>query len=221
MINTKILIVSATEFELGNFIRNNCKEINSNLFQCYDNQYIRVLVTGIGMVNMTLELSHYFSENKVDKAINIGFAGSFNNNFNFGSIVNVYEDCFAEMGVINEDNTISKLFNQEIINNEYSGFIKCKNPISDNIFNSFPLVKGITVNSCTNNIQRMDFFKNNIKGQIESMEGASFIKTCNHYNVKCIQLRSISNIIGNNAQNNWDIKKAVNSIELLLSKILV
>ena len=75
----KILLVSATDLE-----------IEKERFSDFE-----ILITGIGMLNTSINLTQRLSSGKYDLLINIGVAGSFNSELNIGDVVEVVEDKFT------------------------------------------------------------------------------------------------------------------------------
>src|ERR1035437_3730679 len=95
----KILIVSATKFEIAPLLKNFEKirsEKNLHSFQLKKNT-IHVLITGVGMTAAAFHLGKVLNR-KYDLAINAGVAGSFKKNIPLGTVVNVVSDCFADLG---------------------------------------------------------------------------------------------------------------------------
>ena len=219
---SKLLIVASTEFEIEDFLTEHCKEISQTLFEVNNNKNIRILITGMGIANCTLNLSKYLSQQTPDSAINIGFCGSFTPELKLGSMLSVNIDCFAELGIANENSTITPF--QTIIKNPKMliSLNACVKPKQKTEFGQITKVcRGVTVNSCTGTQQRADFFINNFMAETESMEGAAFVLTCNSYNIPCAQIRAVSNHIPGRQPERWDISKAKTSLQQFLSEIIL
>ena len=78
----KILLVVATELEI---IKDKFKDCN-------------VLITGMGMINTSIEITKELMQDKYDLVINMGVAGSFSKDYVIGDVVEVVEDNFSEFG---------------------------------------------------------------------------------------------------------------------------
>ena len=96
----KILIVAATKFEIDPLINQmeNIHHLNENLISCkYKKLEIDFLITGVGMV-----ATAYFCGKTINDSyrlvLNIGICGSFNTNLEIGSVVNIIQDHFSELG---------------------------------------------------------------------------------------------------------------------------
>jgi futalosine hydrolase len=72
-----------------------------------------------------------------------------------------------------------------------------------------PVVSAVTINEITTTATKVSIFKTKYKADIESMEGAAFHFVCIENNVPFIQLRAVSNYVGERDKANWKIKEAV------------
>jgi len=212
------LIVAATEAEIKNFLTISCKQAEHNLFLHLHNPEIQVLVTGMGIANMTLHLSRYFAIHEVSKAINAGFCGSFNHEFPPGTAVNVTSDCFAELGVSEKSGEIltfeSVITNKDVLHNLNMFVQPDKQYLAEEL--KLPAVKGITVSTCTNHDERARFMEKSFNADIESMEGAAFFLTCNAFGIPSLQLRTVSNLIPGREPENWNMKLAAEELQRLV-----
>jgi len=219
---SKLLIVVSTAFEIEDFLLEHCIQTSENLFAVKNNSSCEILITGIGIANMGLQLSRYLSNSKPEKAINLGFCGSFNNTHNHGTILNVTADCFAELGVENEDGFIMGF--EEIIDNPalLQNLNKEVVPYLEAEFQFFayPQVRGITVQTCTNTEKRALFMMSTFHSDVESMEGAAFFLTCNSYQIPSKQFRAVSNIIPGREPHKWNVKTAKASLHRLCNLLL-
>lgn len=199
----KILICTATEIEVD---KNCLKEIqNSGKHQ------VEWLVTGMGALATTHQLTKKIIPAKPDLIINAGIAGSFKKDLPIGEVVLVNEDIFADMGFndISAFNHISNIdHQQDWIKNEY--------------FNSLHLkhVKGITVNTVTGSEMCVSELKRLYKPDIETMESYVYFYICHNENIPFIALRAISNEVGVRNKTYWNIPLAVHNLWLTLRNIL-
>src|ERR1035437_7833482 len=95
----KILLVSATKFEVAPLLKNFKKirsEKNISTFQ-FKNHSVDVLITGVGMTATAFQLGKNLNR-KYDLTINAGVAGSFKKTIPLGTVVNVTSDSFADLG---------------------------------------------------------------------------------------------------------------------------
>lgn len=221
-----ILIVSATLFEIKPFLEKSkiAFDLDSIVYKgIYLDHEITVLFSGVGMVSTTHILTQcLIYEDGFDLAINVGIAGSFNKNHAIGSVVNIIEDRFSEMGAENGDDFIpaeKMKFNKENRPNASLGKIENSN-LKFEFLNSLPQVTGVTVNKVGGNENSI---KNTIalyNPDIETMEGAAFMYVCKMENQNFVQIRSISNYVEPRNINNWNIPLAINNLNDFLIKLL-
>ena len=188
----KVLIVVATNFE-----------IISDKLKIYP-----VLVTGIGMVNTSINLTRELSKNRYDLVINMGIAGSFKDSINIGDVVEITEDSFSEIGFEN--------------NNQFNKFSEfdIKTSFTVNPKSALKSVKSITVNTVHGNAQSISEIVERENADIESMEGAAVFNVCEYFNTNCIQIRSISNKVETRNKDNWDIKTAISNLNNEVERII-
>ena len=189
----KILLVVATEHEIIEDKFNGCN----------------ILITGMGMVNTSIQMTKELMQNKYDLAINMGVAGSFSKDYVIGDVVEVVEDNFSELGFENGNNF--GLFSNSEIVTKYS--VESKTTLQK--------VKGITVNTVHGNDQSIDEIVNRLNADVESMEGASIFKVCNEFGVSCVQIRAISNNVEKRNKANWNMPLAIHNLNNQVAKIIM
>ena len=187
----------------------------------YKDLNIEVLISGIGIPSTSYYLTKAILNKKYDLVINVGLCGSFNSNIKIGDVVNVIEDEFADVGITNEDNSFSSLFDEGFIFEDSFPFSKSK------LFSNFPIsnsflkeVKGITVNSTSGNEKQINMRIAKFNADVETMEGAIVSYICLIENVKFIQIRSVSNFVEIRNKANWNISKAVENLAISVVKFL-
>ena len=189
----EILLVAATE-----------QEIDRSLFA--DNS---ILISAVGMVNTTLNLTKHLSKNNYELVVNIGVAGSFNNSLMIGDVVEVVEDNFSEIGF--ED---GKSFS------EFTDF-EVENTFKVEGRTNLKQVKAITVNTVHGNENSITKIVNRLNPDVESMEGAAVFSVCKEFKTPCIQVRSISNKVEKRNKENWDIPLAIQNLNTTVAKIII
>jgi len=209
----KILLVSATESEISHAIDFiNTIDLESS------NHEINFLITGVGMVNTAYQLTKKIIQDRPDFCIQAGIAGSFKTSLKVGEVINVREDIFSELGAEDDGVFISaldmKLTDEFVIVNNFSD-----SEFSD-FFINFKEVRGITVNTVHGNEISISKIKERISPDVESMEGAAFLKVCKSEKIPCIQLRSISNMVEKRNKDKWNIPLAVKSLNRILIDFL-
>lgn len=222
----RILLVSATMLEIRPFL-------NSVEFIRNDSEYLEhyrsgrslidVLFPGIGMAFTAFHMGKQLASSGYDIAVNAGICGSYNRNLKAGSVVEVTEDRFPELGA--EDGT-------QFINMFELGLTDCnmhpfKNGILSNkafhgseTLKKLKKVKGNTVNTIHGNNDSINKLKALFPADVETMEGAAFFYSCLSENIPCAQVRSVSNFVGERIQANWDIPLALKNLNRTVKKII-
>jgi futalosine hydrolase len=207
-----ILIVTATELEVNPLLLQFTfrQEIYPELINySYKNHQIDVLVTGVGMTSTAFLMGKTLNTKEYDIAINLGIAGSFNDNIKIGETVHIISDEIAELGA-EDDNQFLSLKDMKLSKFE-SGY-KNITPINNSIISSLKKVNGITVNTVHGNEKSIEKIKNRLNPDIESMEGAAFFHACLSENTLCAQIRTISNKVEKRNRDSWDIPLAINNL---------
>ena len=202
----KILIVSATQFEIQPFL-----EVAANYPDC------DTIITGVGMVATAFELGRVLHENKYDLLINIGIAGCLDRNLKIGAVVQVISESLVELGA--EDD-------QQFIPIEQLGYGKSKFQSSllygENIVLPFlPQGQGITVNKVHGNADTIAKLQQlHPDSCIESMEGAAVFFAADKMDLPVIELRGISNYVEKRNRATWNIPLAImNSNKALIQTL--
>ncbi len=216
----KILLVSATKFEVLPFAKMLSKK-QGNLWTCKIGIHkVDVLITGVGMTATAFSLGKYLNR-KYDLALNVGVAGSFNKKFPVGSLVNVVSDCFADLGA--EDG--NKFIAADKLGLGVSNFQTTtpmhfgKNKIK--LLSGLPKVNGITVNMVHGNISSIKRIVKSFNPDVESMEGAAFFYACKESNIPSLQIRAISNMVEKRNKKKWNMNLAIKNLNNYLEHYLL
>lgn len=226
-----ILIVSATEFEvkpLSDFLGIALPSIGMNNANIdFEEKDIKVLITGVGMVNTAFMVGRY-SLHHYDLVINVGVCGAFDKHLELGQLVNVTEDVLSELGAEDGDDFLTydqlKLPGTHI----FSGIVK------DNFekIEGLKKVKGITVNTVHGNDATIEKVKKLYNPDVESMEGAAFFAASKNSGTNsnqimfenkltstsypasdnCIQIRAISNYVEKRDRSKWQMPLAIKNL---------
>jgi futalosine hydrolase len=213
----KILIVAATYSELKPLLEKAVViETIDDCFSHYrlDEKEIDVLITGIGMVSTAYHMGRILGKYKYDFAFNFGIAGSFDRDISVGSVVNVDSDILSELGA-EHGNEFLKFDQLGMGTSSINRTLwKGKNnfEICNPVLQQLPRVKGITVNTVHGNNDSIKKISALFNPDVETMEGAAFLAICNTEKIKCVQIRSISNYVEERNKDNWEIEKAIQSL---------
>jgi futalosine hydrolase len=222
----KLLLAYSTHLEAHNILDFlNCSLTDKDQFYnaTFKDQQIDILITGVGISHTTYYLTKYFNKNRPDFALQIGIGGSFDRNIQLGSVVSVNSDCFADIGV-EDNNEFISAYSMELIDG--NAFPYQENKLVNNFTMNFcdDLVKaeGITVNKVHGNENSIAKIAQrfNTNHLIESMEGASFYYTCIQERVPSLQIRGISNYVEKRNRGNWKIDLAIQNVNEVIKSII-
>lgn len=201
-----ILIVAATHSEIQPFI---------DAFP--DANY---LISGVGAASTVYQLMNHIEKNKSNFIIQVGLAGTFNNELIIGESVIVERDCFADLAVW-ENKKLITVFDLGLVNSNQTplenGWLI--NDIAKDISSSIQKVKAVTVNLLSDDLNYIDAMRIKYDAAVESMEGAALHYVCIQKNIPFLQIRGISNKVGERDKSKWNFKKAIQSSNQFLSEI--
>lgn len=211
----KLLVVSATEKEIGPFIQLLAK--NSDVFP---GKIVEVLITGVGAVNTVYHLTKKLQAASFDRLIQAGIAGAFGEQLDLGQVVMVQSDAFGDLGT-EANGTFQTIFDAGFGSKDempfINGWLVNEEPV-DKI--SLPLVKAVSINKVTDSLQQQQQLVDAFNPGIESMEGAAFHYVCLQEKIPFIQLRAISNYVGERDKQHWKMKEAVENLNTTLERII-
>ena len=92
------------------------------------------------------------------------------------------------------------------------------NTFKHNIAKSYKRATGITVQTITGEEKTIRRIVDKYSPQIETMEGAGFFYVCLNEYVKFMEIRSVSNRVGEEDTSKWDTPKALDALKEALKK---
>ncbi|MGN6490762.1 MAG: futalosine hydrolase [Agriterribacter sp.] len=203
-----ILIVAATAGEV-----NATQEyLAEKMYQRKDCS-VQLLTTGVGLVSTTYVLTKYFSKIKPDLVVQAGIAGSLHPFYPPGTVVVVKDEVFGDLGV-EEEHSFKDLFDLDLAEDSFPYSSKVLSNPHHRLLNKIKLkqVKGVSVNEITTRAGRTQQIIEKYSAGIESMEGAAFHYVCLQEAIPFVQLRAVSNFIGERDKSKWMIKEAIDNL---------
>lgn len=211
-----VLVIAATDRELTGL-----KEISFTR----PSLMVHTAVTGVGLLPSSYAIMQLIARLKPELIIQVGIAGSFNPTLVLGTAVTVRQEMVADMGVYESDgyHDIFDLglaeknmppFEQGAIVNHHDHLIESA---------SLPAVSAVSVNEISTSTEKINVFAEKYKADIESMEGAALHYVCAMQQIPFIQIRGISNLVGERDKTKWKIPEsmlaATNACINLINKI--
>jgi futalosine hydrolase len=208
------LLVSATEFEIAETALwlNNSRKLNNA-------GNPELLISGIGQLQTAYALQKKIQTRRPGLIIQAGIGGSVIPE-NLGKSFVILSEEIADLGVMENDG-FRNIFEMGLAAPDKLPFSKGKlmNPFRVLLdWSGLPQAEGVTVNEIKSEnfagIQR-----NNIP-VVESMEGAALHYVCLMENIPFLQIRSISNMLGERDKTRWKLKEAIGSLNKSLVSLI-
>ena len=208
-----ILVVAATAKEINPFI----EMTRTGSFNNVD-----ILVSGIGLTASTYHLFKQLALKNYDLVIQAGVAGSFDLKIPLGAVVAVKQDTIADQSVV-ELEKLRTLFDLKLVPQDQYPYNKgwLINPNKPILKKTrLKVVKGISVNQISTSKQMIKFYRQVFDPVTESMEGAALHYVCLMNKTPFVQIRSISNYIGERNKKKWDMNESISNLNRSLVRII-
>jgi len=198
----RILLAAATSFEL-----------RASLDKMPVNPRIQVdpVITGVGLVSATYQLQRAITLTSPDLVIQAGIAGCFDPAYALGSLVVVGEEAIGDLGV--EENGIFKdLFDLSLLKEDSLPYHEGRliNPdVEQYNLLGWPFCKAISVNEVSTRRERIVQLTRKYDPLIESMEGAALHFVCLQEKIPFLQIRALSNYIGERDKSKWQMAASI------------
>ncbi len=203
----QILLLSATEQEIKPF-----SDANTGT---------DILVSGVGVPAAMYHLQKRMQQIDYDLIIQAGIAGTFNSGVRLGQVVLVKQDTFADLGAEEKDNFIPLFESGLADKNEFpftNGWLV--NNIKMMQQTTLEVVSAVTVNKVSDSLLQKQQLVKHFNAGIESMEGAALHYICLQENIPFLQLRSVSNLVGERDKTKWKMKEAIDNLNTELLKLI-
>lgn len=209
----KILIAAATAHELAP---------SSTQIKNLTGHDIVMCQTGVGMLNTAVALMQAVYTYNPQLIIQAGIAGSFNTNIFLGDVHVIANEFYGDLGVY-ENNKWNDIFDMNLAdacfapyNNKglYNKYIDEYNLLN------LPKADAVTVNAVTTDEKIIAEIIKKYNPQLESMEGIALHHVGLTTNTAFLQLRAVSNYIGERDKAKWKMKEAIINLNNKLIELL-
>lgn len=172
------------------------------------------LVTGVGLVEAALSVSAFLARSGTD----------FNGVINFG-VSGAYIDC--GIGLLDICLAQSEVFGDLgiCLDREILSFDPERLPVKTDFFLENSLFKQseavlkagglschsggfVTVNCASGTAGRGNYLRDKFQAICENMEGAAVARVCEEFDLPCLELRCVSNLVEDRNSQNWRLKEA-------------
>ncbi len=220
----KLLITAATAAEiqpLQEFLSQNYKKTGVNRFQKGFTSDVQLLVTGVGMPLTAFHLGHTVPAISPDWIIQAGVAGTYKENLELGTVVNVATEQFGDLGAQDADGSFLDVFQLGLLPFQEHPWNQGRlvNPYAEQA-HFLPKVAGLTVNKVNGYGPAIEAVRLKYAPDIETMEGAAFFYACLHLGYPFMEIRSISNLVEPRNRAAWQMGKAIRNLNQTLIDML-
>jgi futalosine hydrolase len=207
-----ILLVAATSLEIQPTIQ---------LQGANNGHELGILLTGIGSIPTAWSLMRQIGRRRPDCIIQAGIAGCFAPGHT-GEVLAIKEEALGDTGVL-ENQEFKTVFDLNLMDrNEFpfsNGLLV--NPYTRLLEHSgLKQVRAITINEITTDKTRINWYQQNIAPVVESMEGAALHYISLQERIPFLQIRSVSNDIGQRDKSKWDFRSSIANLNQRLTHLL-
>lgn len=209
------LLVTATAFEIAPFL-DHYREMAGRS----GTPPIDVLVTGIGLAASTYAITKQLQLKKPGVVIQAGIGGCFDTAIPLGSVVAIKQEVIGDQVVMEngELKTMADLGLTGKNNFPFSGGrLVNKSSVLKNV--KLKKVNGITVNEITTSPRRIKLYTDRFDPVVESLEGAALHYVCLMEKVEFLQVRSISNYVGERNKKKWLLQESISNLNKELIRL--
>lgn len=175
--------------------------------------HVELLVTGVGVVEAGVSVSRALAQSPYDLVINAGIAGAFEGAAEIGSGVVVSEE---RLELCLEDGSPLALPGGASIVDRAASDLTLVDRLAEL---GFRTLRGITVSQVTassGTARRLAA----LGAGVESMEGFAVLRAAGIAGTPAIEVRGISNIVGERSHSGWNFSAGVSGLEAVLNALL-
>jgi futalosine hydrolase len=212
-----ILLVAATENEIKT-----TSDWLSSVKGSVNGHEVEVLITGVGSTAASYAITRQLLWRSPEMVIQAGIGGSFNNGYPPETVAFIAEEVFADLGVF-QNNSFDDIFDLGLTGADDHPFTSrmLVNPQPEPwVKYGLPFVRGATINCISSTDRQIEAIRNKYQPVIESMEGAALHYACLMEHIPFIQLRAVSNFVGERDKNKWKLIEAITVLNEKLRRIL-
>jgi len=177
------------------------------------------VLLGVGKVEATLALTRRLSAETPDVVINFGVAGAFPGaGLEVGDVCLVTQETFADEGLVTkegfEDLVALKLADRA----SWSADDAWTQRVAA-LLGEVPQVRGTTVSTISGTDALAQAYADRVQPAVETMEGAAVARVCEAFAVPWVQLRSVSNRVGERSRGGWDLRLAKTGLHAAVQRV--
>jgi futalosine hydrolase len=176
--NVKMLLCTATEFESTHLTKHLAHR-----------QGIRIVVTGVGLVNAAHATTMAIAEDRPDAIVNIGIGGAYpSSGFTIGDVACASEEIYGDLGAQSPGGFLDmRALGFPVIRRDGEAIF---NEIPMQVFPSVRRARFVTVSTCTGTESTAREIENRTRGAVENMEGAAIAHVANLHGIPVGEVRN-------------------------------
>ena len=220
----KIAFVAATDKEIEpllNYLRANAEQHSFQTFQLHG-LLIDIIYTGIGVLRTTYTLMDYLSHRHPDGWIQAGIGGAFDQDLEVGDVFQIQSELISGFGAEDKDGRILDAFTLGWNDPDRFPFTGGLLVCPYDCLLQLPGASGMTTFHAHGDQKNIDLLRQQVNGQVENMEGASFFYISLLKKIPFLSIRSISNVVEARDKSKWQMDLAIKNLNenllLLLDK---
>lgn len=183
---------------------------------------VDVLITGVGLTAATYSLTRVLAIRQPSLVVQAGVAGALNLELGLGEVVWVRSEVIGDEGV-QENGRFHSLFALKLANTDTQPYLAGRlvnKTLEAYNHSGLRLVDGVTVNQVSTDEEQIAYYRDTLGAEIETMEGAALHYAALMEGVPFLQLRAVSNYIGERDKRQWQLQKAVERLNEELLTLL-
>jgi len=209
----QLLVCASTEFEL----RPTIEFVQKEKIQGVD-----ILITGVGMMATTYTLTTHILNKRPDFILQAGVAGCLDQGLPLTKIVLIENENIGDLGV-QENGIFKTLFDLNLL--EKSSYPWMDRKLPNNVealkTTALKIVDAVTVNEISTNRDRIVYYRTELNASVESMEGAAMHYVCLQQKIRFLQMRALSNFVGERDKTKWVMDIAIANLNTEVIRFLV
>ena len=178
--------------------------------------------SGIGLLASSVSLMKMFVQETPSLIVQVGIAGCFDKKIPLGKVFAVKDDFAGDIGVM-ENKVWKDLFDLKLDKPNDAPYEKKSLPnpwLSQYNLLKLPTKKGVTINTISTDKNKIDLYSGRYKASLESMEGAALHYIGRDLNIPFIQIRAVSNYVGERNKAKWNMQEAIYNLNETLLQYL-
>ena len=162
------------------------------------------------MMAATYNITKAIYRNKPDMILQAGVAGALHENLPLVKTVAVRNEIVGDLGVL-EGDVFQSIFHMGLVALNDRPWENGKLPNNSEILQTagLPIVDAVTVNEISTDPNRIAYYREEVGADIETMEGAALHFVALQEKLPFLQMRCVSNFVGERNKNNWKLQAAI------------